>query len=549
MAFMRQTRRNLVLVALLVFGSACGGVTGALDAGEPHVAGDGGQAAPIDAGEPDGGGPADTTVATVTVTPGTVTLVPNATQQFEAIARNAANEALRCPALAWSHTGTGWIDPSGGLYTAGAENGSATVTATCEGVAGTAGVTVRTLPPLTPELCRHKPAGLTDRITDALDPAGPVLGTRSLGNAVLRSDSPYPAFPQYVRFHYRGMVVGEGGVGYWERTDGKTWPLGFFDGMRVAFWNPTTRSTTSLEVASSTATRLVMASSDQDMAAFDAIDGTSPGSAPGTINWGGGTTRAEVLYHCWVLELRPDDPVAGFEFIQGVGKFGWLGPASDGGNDFFYLMRAHPAFQAVPGQRSTQADMGMSTQGHGAAVTRMPSGGAFQTDRLMQLEVLKVINDVDVANGVYRSWLTYLDTGEIVPLLDRTDVVYFTASKVADLGYGFFPRFRYNPTWGGGWSYPITAGVGEFTITGYHHSYPGPPPEGSLINRYVQFSASGSAGDRSKVARQQGQTYFLEDATYDLTGKTSVLITKQHTDLVDIFHQHLAAASSKAGFE
>ena len=85
-------------------------------------------------------------VATVTVTPASASLFPGATQAFTATARDANGTVLTGRAVSWSSTNpqAGAISPAG-VLTAYAQ-GTITVTASVEGVDGTATVTVRPVP-------------------------------------------------------------------------------------------------------------------------------------------------------------------------------------------------------------------------------------------------------------------------------------------------------------------------------------------------------------------------------------------------------------------
>ncbi|MEI6740566.1 MAG: Ig-like domain-containing protein [Gemmatimonadaceae bacterium] len=85
-------------------------------------------------------------VATVTVTPAVASLLPGSTQAFVATARDANGTVLTGRPVLWSSTNA----PSGAISAAGVltayAQGTITVTATVEGVDGTATVTVRPVP-------------------------------------------------------------------------------------------------------------------------------------------------------------------------------------------------------------------------------------------------------------------------------------------------------------------------------------------------------------------------------------------------------------------
>jgi len=91
------------------------------------------------------------TLTTITVTPGTATIAPAATQAFVATARDQFAQTLSTtPAFAWAVSGGGSISSSG-VFTAGATGGGPfIVTASSGGTAGTALVTVSSTPPPPP---------------------------------------------------------------------------------------------------------------------------------------------------------------------------------------------------------------------------------------------------------------------------------------------------------------------------------------------------------------------------------------------------------------
>ena len=88
------------------------------------------------------------TLTTITVSPASVTLNENQTQQFTATAKDQFGTALVTqPVFTWAKaSGVGSIDASG-LYTAPAATGSASITATSGLVVGSAAVTVSSAPP------------------------------------------------------------------------------------------------------------------------------------------------------------------------------------------------------------------------------------------------------------------------------------------------------------------------------------------------------------------------------------------------------------------
>ena len=118
------------------------------------------------------------TATAVTLTPGTATLAPAATQQFSAIATDQFGIPLSTqPAFTWSVTGGGTVSTAG-LFTAPASAAASTVTATTGGLS--AGGTVTTIT----EYLVTVPAGET--VVDAGGRSGPfALRKRGAGVLVL----------------------------------------------------------------------------------------------------------------------------------------------------------------------------------------------------------------------------------------------------------------------------------------------------------------------------------------------------------------------------
>ncbi|MBD3238959.1 MAG: hypothetical protein GF331_00130 [Chitinivibrionales bacterium] len=87
-------------------------------------------------------------LTTITVSPATAFVPPGGTQQFSATANDQFGHPLNPqPPMSWTATGAGTIDGAG-LFTAGASEGAATVTASSGSVSGSAEVTVAETPPL-----------------------------------------------------------------------------------------------------------------------------------------------------------------------------------------------------------------------------------------------------------------------------------------------------------------------------------------------------------------------------------------------------------------
>ncbi len=91
-------------------------------------------------------------LATITVSPASVSLQTSKTQQFTATGKDQYDQPIGTGPIAWSvdQGGVGSINTSG-LYSAGASAGSATVRATSGSVSGTAQVTVTEAPPPAPD--------------------------------------------------------------------------------------------------------------------------------------------------------------------------------------------------------------------------------------------------------------------------------------------------------------------------------------------------------------------------------------------------------------
>lgn len=86
-------------------------------------------------------------VASVTVAPGSASVVVGATQQFTATARDANNNVLTGRPISWRSSNTAIATVSStGLVTGVAAGGPVTITATSEGQTGTASVTVTQVP-------------------------------------------------------------------------------------------------------------------------------------------------------------------------------------------------------------------------------------------------------------------------------------------------------------------------------------------------------------------------------------------------------------------
>ncbi|MFC1575920.1 Ig-like domain-containing protein, partial [Gemmatimonadota bacterium] len=123
-------------------------------------------------------------VASVEVTPSSVTLVAAQTQQLTATARDASGNVLTGRAAAWASSDENVATVEvGGLVTA-VGVGSATITATIEGISGTASVTVSPVPvasvEVTPSSASLAPGQRVQLSSTARDASGNVLSGRSV---------------------------------------------------------------------------------------------------------------------------------------------------------------------------------------------------------------------------------------------------------------------------------------------------------------------------------------------------------------------------------
>jgi len=123
----------------------------------------------------------DQTLATIAVSPGTLSLNENQTQQFSAIGYDQFGSAMSVqPAFTWSKTsGIGSIDSSG-LYTAPYGVGSAGITATSGSVSGSASITVINAAPTVATAAAATPSTVT-----AVSTALSVLGADDGGESNL----------------------------------------------------------------------------------------------------------------------------------------------------------------------------------------------------------------------------------------------------------------------------------------------------------------------------------------------------------------------------
>lgn len=180
-ALLPRAWRTLAFLLLALAAPSCGGA----DATGPSGGGGGG------GGGSGGGGGTPVTptpvVTSVGVAPTPVALTVGGTQQLTATPRDASGNAITGRTVTWTTSNAAAATVAGGLVSAvGA--GSATITATCDGIAGTVSVTV-TAPPsgapvnrviLTPDILQLVVGG-TGKITAATyDVAGAALTGRTV---------------------------------------------------------------------------------------------------------------------------------------------------------------------------------------------------------------------------------------------------------------------------------------------------------------------------------------------------------------------------------
>jgi hypothetical protein len=141
----------------------------------------------------DGSGPDNRTVATVTVTPGAPTIALSTSQQFTATARDADGNAISGKTFDWESSipATATINPAG-LATALAA-GNTTISASVDGISGSATLTVTGAPPGTQTLTavggrlQRGPAATdlpVQYVVEARDGATPLAGIEVLWTVI-----------------------------------------------------------------------------------------------------------------------------------------------------------------------------------------------------------------------------------------------------------------------------------------------------------------------------------------------------------------------------
>ncbi|HYT71567.1 MAG TPA: Ig-like domain-containing protein, partial [Gemmatimonadales bacterium] len=122
-------------------------------------------------------------VASVTVTPGSVSQTIGGTQQFTATLKDASGNVVTGRSVAWTSSAPAVATVSGSGLETGVAAGSATITATSEGVSGVAKVTV--IAPvasvsLSPATVSQKPGGTQQFTATLKDASGNVLSGRAV---------------------------------------------------------------------------------------------------------------------------------------------------------------------------------------------------------------------------------------------------------------------------------------------------------------------------------------------------------------------------------
>jgi uncharacterized protein YjdB len=136
-------------------------------------------------------------VASVTVSPTTVSQLASTTQQFAVVLKDASGSILSGRTVSWSSSNTAVATVSGTGLETSKTLGTATITATSEGRSGTAAITVTTVPPPPSGTWPNEPTGVTV-LTDYgfTDPIPMVTdGTVGHGWNILNPDNGQPAVP------------------------------------------------------------------------------------------------------------------------------------------------------------------------------------------------------------------------------------------------------------------------------------------------------------------------------------------------------------------
>ncbi len=156
-------------------------------------------------------------VASVTVSPATVSVGVGGTQQFTATLRDANGNVLSGRTVTWSSSSPAIATVSSTGLTSALLAGTTTVTATSEGQSGSAGLTVSALPPPPPSgTWANEPTGFTQYSDQPWSTLGSwALNDNVSGNASLVTLSGLPLSPsgalQYL--FPTGMTGGGGGTG------------------------------------------------------------------------------------------------------------------------------------------------------------------------------------------------------------------------------------------------------------------------------------------------------------------------------------------------
>ncbi|HEX9704673.1 MAG TPA: Ig-like domain-containing protein [Gemmatimonadales bacterium] len=130
-------------------------------------------------------------VASVVVSPATASVSTGLTVQLTAVARDAVGNTLAGRPFSWASDNTNVATVNGSGLVTGVAAGTVTITATSEGVSGTASVTVTTAVPGTcPQLPTPPPGYCTGRVV-TVSPGSATIPTLSPGDVVVFEDGIY----------------------------------------------------------------------------------------------------------------------------------------------------------------------------------------------------------------------------------------------------------------------------------------------------------------------------------------------------------------------
>src|SRR5205807_400681 len=468
-----------------------GSMTDTSTTGDQHYAryqagADAGAAKVVVSGRP--GGIADTAVisvmpapvASVAVSPATMSVQVGGTVQLAAATKDSAGNPLSGRAVAWmsSNPAIAAASPSG-LVTAVAA-GAATITATSEGKSGTASVTVTTLPPPPPP-----PPAPVATVTVSPASASLTVGQSVQLNATLKDASGNVLNGRTVSWASgtsgvatvsgSGLVTGvaAGTATITATSEGKSGtalivvasapppgsnpnePSGYTRFAEHDFSTPITQSTPS-------ATGLMGLWAIDDPTLLPnmtyAVDLGAPRSAPQvfqgkfpaglqggftSIKWQGwdaaadgnsyGTEMREIYLSMWIKIVGPDyenQPVAGTK----MGFFGYAEPKSSPGNQGVPKIKVDsPQIRSDFNLRFEQQNTVDRILDQNVDTRRLMTCGVWH-----RWEMVLRLNTLGVTDGVLRWWVD----GTLI--MDYSDVTYITPGNTL----GFY-TFKFWPYWGG----------------------------------------------------------------------------------------------------